>query len=102
VTGDYDNLANLLAYARAEGRICPQPQEWNALWEMLPRKQRVGGGWKLPLPLILGAWWHTSAMEKQLRLREHIEYAAAEGVIDAADSYLRGLSPAQWYTMEDR
>ena len=102
MTGDDDKLAKLLAYAQTNGHICPQPQEWNALWEMLPRRERVGGDWKPPLPLVLGAWWHTNPMEKQLRLRDHIEYAAIEGMLVAADSFLRGLSPAQWCTMVDR
>ena len=95
------NLASLIAYVQGEGRICPQPQEWNALWEMLPRKERVGAGWNPPLPLILGAWWHTSPQGKQARLREHIEYAADEGILSAVDAFLRGLSRQQWHTTED-
>lgn len=95
------DLESLVAYVQACGRICPQPQEWNELWEMLPRKERVGAGWKPPLPLTLGAWWHTNPQEKQARLREHIEYAAAEGVLPAVDAFLRGLAHRQWHTTED-
>jgi hypothetical protein len=94
-------LADLLAFARAEGRVCPNPQLWHALWEMLPRSEGIGGGWNPPLPLILGAWWCTSVPEKQLRLREHIEYAAQHEVLGAVDSFLWGLAPEQWHRLED-
>jgi hypothetical protein len=77
-----EKLAALLAYVQADGRICPQPQRWNELWEMLPdRKQKPSGGWSPPPPLILAAWWHTTGLEKMLRLREHIEYAASNGLL---------------------
>ncbi len=100
MTGATDKLANLFAYIQADGRVCPQPQEWNALWELLPRKERVGGGWRPPLPLILDAWWSSSDGEKQVRLQEHVKYAAAEGVLDTVDSFVRGLRQSQWYTRE--
>lgn len=96
-----DKLANLLAYVQAEQRICPQPQQWNALWEMLSGKEREEVGRKPALPLILGAWWHTSVIEKQLRFREHIEYAAQKGILDEVDFFVRGLTPEQWHTMEN-
>lgn len=66
-------LSFLLEYVQANGRICPVPQRWSQLWEMLPGRRRVGGGWNPPLPLILGAWHYTTGLEKMLRLREHIE-----------------------------
>jgi len=101
MTNDSEKLASLLAYVQADGRVCPQPQLWNTLWEMLPGKERDGASWKPALPLILGAWWHTNASEKQLRFREHVEYAAQRGVLDVVDSFLRDLTPEQWYTQED-
>ena len=75
-------LQELLEYVTTENRICPQPQRWNYLWKMLPDKKRVGNGWRPPLPLILGAWWHTSDLEKTERLKQHIEYAEAKGALD--------------------
>ena len=47
--------AGLIAYCRENSRVCPMPQRWNALWELLPNRKRVGGGWEPPLPLILAA-----------------------------------------------
>ena len=65
---------------------------------MLPDKKRAGAGWQPPLPLIIAAWWHTTGMEKMLRLEEHIEYAAENGALDAVDIFLRELSPEEWHT----
>lgn len=98
-----EKLDALLAYVQADGRICPKPQRWNKLWEILPdRKQKPSGGWSPPLPLILAAWSHTTGLEKMLRLREHIEYAASNGSLDAVDSFLRELPPEQWHTAGNR
>ena len=63
------------AYCRANGRVCPQPQGWLALWEMLPNRRRVGLGSEPPLPLIFAAWYDTPAMLKMALLAEHIQWA---------------------------
>jgi hypothetical protein len=93
-----DKLTLLLEYVRAGGRVCPNPQEWQAMWEMLPDKQRVGSGWNPPLPLILAAWAEP-AIFKILRLEEHIRYAAEHQVIDQIDAYLRSPKPHQWHIL---
>ena len=93
-----DPLKELLEYVRADGRICPMPEAWNALYEMLPEKKRVGYGWEPPLPLILSAWWDTPILSKMIRLEEQICYAAEHGVLDEVDRYLRSLKPEQWFT----
>ncbi len=92
-----DQLALLLKHVQAEGRICPQPQRWNELWEMLPDKERLGHGWCPSLPLILGAWAHTSDIEKMHRLREHIEYAASKGELSSIERFLRNLPSDRWH-----
>lgn len=97
-----EQVQNLLQFVQAEGRICPQPGKWHELWEKLPDRNRVGGGWQPPLPLILAAWDHTTGLEKILRLRQHIEYAAEHGVLDTVDQYLRNLPPDQWHMVGDK
>lgn len=92
-----EKLKALLEYVKADGRVCPMPDYWNQLWEMLPDKKRVGMGWEPSLPLILAAWWDTPLLSKILRLDEHIRYAAEHGVLDDVDAYLRGLRPEQWF-----
>lgn len=94
-----EKLSALLEYVRAEGRVCPMPDYWSQLWEMLPDKKRVGMGWEPSLPLILAAWWDTPALSKILRLQEHIRYAAEHGVLDEVDKFLLALSNDQWFTL---
>jgi hypothetical protein len=88
-------LAELFVYVRESGRICPMPNRWHELWEMLPGQRRVGSGWEPSLPLILGAW-DSPALLKILRLQEHIRYAAEKGCLHAVDRYLRGLEESDW------
>jgi len=64
---------------------------------MLPdNKQMPSRGWKPPLPLILAASHVTMPLEKQLRFKEHIEWAQEHGQLDAIGRYLRSLSEEEW------
>ncbi len=95
-----DYLASLLEYVTADGRVCPQPDSWNQLWEMLPNKERDGAGWVPPAPLILAAWWESTDSQKISRLRLHLEYAADNGVLDVVDRFLRNLPKDGWHTAQ--
>ena len=93
-------LNELLEYVTLHHRVCPQPSRWDELWRMLPLDAKIDG--KMPgMPLILGAWWDTPALLKQMRLREHIEYAQAVGVLHKVDAFLRALPEAEWAHHED-
>ncbi len=96
-----ESVQNLIAYCRENGRVCPMPQRWSALWEMLPNRTRVGAGWQPPLPLILGAWHDTPGLLKMLRLAEHIEWAAEHGGLEAVARFLRALSEDEWFHIGD-
>ena len=87
---------DLLLYCRANGRVCPMPQLWNALWEMLPRRSREGLSWRPAPPLILAAWHDTPAVLKMSRLEEHIDWAVQHGAFGEVDRFLRSLSESQW------
>lgn len=89
-------LLDLLEFVSEEGRVCPKPRKWDALWKMLPGRKRAGGGWNPPLPLILAAWWDTTDWQKRDRLAEHIRYAYAEGVLKEVDDFLRHLARTDW------
>lgn len=94
-------LDEVLAEVQRNNRVCPQPQKWNELYELLPNKKRKGGGWEPPLPLILAAWWNTPAMSKMLRLREHIEWASAHGVLGAVHNFLANLKEEEWHHIDE-
>jgi hypothetical protein len=89
-------LQALIIYAQSEGRVCPMPSQWNALWELLPDRSRVGYGWKPALPLILAAWWETSVVSKRQRLAEHIDWAAEHGALLEVEKFLRDLPEVHW------
>ena len=99
--GVSESAESLIAYCRENSRVCPMPQRWNALWELLPNRTRVGGGWQPPLPLILAAWDHTPGMLKMLRLAEHIEWADKHGTLESVARFLRGLSEEDWFHLGD-
>lgn len=90
-------IDQVLAIATKNGRICPQPQKWQKLYELLPDRKRTGAGWEPPVPLVLGAWSDTPAMSKMLRLREHIEWAEAHGVLEQVNAFLCSLPEEAWH-----
>ena len=74
-------LEDLIAYCRADGRVCPMPMLWDTCWKLLPDRQRVQGGWSPPLPLILAAWDTTSDTQKPDCLASHFRWARDHGVL---------------------
>ena len=88
--------SDLFDYIQNSKRVCPKPDYWNKLWEMLPDKKRVGAGWQPALPLILAAWWETSDAQKRVRLTTHINYAEEKGILNQVNEYLRSLKENQW------
>jgi len=96
-----EQLAELKASCGSNNRVCPVPDRWDELWEMLPNKTRVGGGWEPPLPLILGAWSFTSNLEKIIRLNEHLNYSLESGCLDKVGKFLHSLSEEEWHHLGD-
>lgn len=88
----------LIAEVGRDDRICPQPQVWNRLWEMLPDRRQVGAGWEPPLPLILAAWWRTSDDEKQQRFHDHLRWASDHGAFGDIEQFISSLKPDDWHT----
>ena len=54
--GNMATLEEVLEEIQKDNRVCPLPQKWLRLYEMLPDKTRKVGGWELSLPVISGAW----------------------------------------------
>jgi len=91
-----ENFQTLWDYCSSSGRVIPR--DWNKLYNMLANKrQKSSGGWEPPLPLILAAWSETMPIEKQLRFKEHIQWAHDNGQIDEIGRYLRSLPEKEWY-----
>lgn len=91
-----ETFESLWNYCAANGRVIPR--DWHGLYEMLINRRRSpSGGWTPPLPLILAAWDVTMPIEKQLRFKEHIEWARDNGQLDRIGSYLRALPENEWH-----
>jgi hypothetical protein len=95
MTNAPETFESLWAFCSANARVIPR--NWQRLYEMLDNKRRKpSGGWEPPLPLILAAWHETSPIEKQLRFREHIQWATEQHQLDQIGAFLRMLPEDQW------
>jgi hypothetical protein len=93
-------LTQALTEARRSNRVCPQPQAWKKLYEMLPGKRQDGGKWEPPPPLTGTAWAATPSISKRMCLRDHLEWADRHGCLDAIHAYLKGLPESDWHYMD--
>ena len=86
-------LEEILQFSRAERRVCPRPQKWAELFEL------ISGGPRAPIippPLILAAWWHTSDEAKRERLALHIRIASDAGKLPEVATFLASLPLDEW------
>ena len=89
-------MEQLLAYVKSEGRVCPKPDKWIQLYQLLPETERKGSDWDPPLPLIFSAWQDASDNQKRELLEVHIGYAADKGALEKVADYLYRLSEDHW------
>jgi hypothetical protein len=82
----------------AEGKVCPLPEKWNQLWQMLPNRRQIGANWEPSIPLILAAWHHTSDAEKRERLALHLQWAEQHQQLPKIIEYLGTLKPEDWHS----
>jgi len=92
-----ESLEALTKYCPENNRAVPLPDYWNRLYSILANtRQRPSGDWEPPLPLIVGAWWHSMPIEKVLRFQEHLKWAQQEGQLEDVGRFLRSLSEESW------
>ena len=96
-----ETATQLIEYCQSDGRICPLPDHWNQLWEMLPDKRRSGATWVPAPPLILAAWSSSDPLAKAARLLEHIEWANKHNDMDRVAEFLRALPESAWFHIGD-
>ncbi len=90
----FDSLWN---YCTDNNRLVPMPPQWNQVFDMLKNRQRKPtGGWEPSAPLILAAWHCSMPIEKQLRFKEHLEWAQRHGQLEEIGTFLRSIPEAQW------
>lgn len=81
--------------ARRNNRVCPSPAQWQQLYDMLPKRRG-----NLPTPPLVGpSWLATPSLSKRMCLREHLDWAEANGVLGTVLSFLKQLPEEEWHHM---
>jgi hypothetical protein len=86
------SVVNTMLLARTANRTCPIPSRWAELYALLPLRD----GKAAPEPIDDKSTTRFSPIQKRLRLRDHIEWASAGGVLAAVYSLLRSLPESDW------
>ncbi|MRD48914.1 hypothetical protein [Caenimonas koreensis] len=84
----------VLLMTRRNGRVCPLPREWRAIFEKLADKPD-----RLARPLVGKEWQLTSSLAKRLVLRDQIEWAASAGLLGELRDMLAQLPEENWLHM---
>ena len=87
-------VEDVINFARSRGRVCPLPDAWRQLWEILPNADGDA-----PAPLIHDAW-SLPPRSKMNRMREQLEFADRHGVLHEVDAFLRTLSESDWLHLQ--
>ena len=88
-----ERLDALLTFVRADDRVCPEPLSGKSFGNhsLLEGKPLRVGNRHCPWCWRVGGG--STNQQKAERLSEHIVWAAQHGGLDAADAFLRGLTP---------
>ena len=88
-------LEDALAEIRKNNRVCPLPSIWKKLYDALPNKVPELAA----APVTAEEWKQTPALEKRTRMRQHIEWAATQGVLKQVHKALHALPENKWHHM---
>ena len=77
-------------------RVCPNPILWNDL-HTLALESDFNSHTPPSLPLVLGAWWDTSDVDKTERLKELIDWCYHTSVSDIAWTFVKSLDEEDWH-----
>lgn len=85
--------------ARRNNRVCPRPERWLQLAELLPPRKTMRGMQPPPVPITGPAWSVTPPLTKRLCFREHIEWAERQGVLESVMAFMQALPEEDWLHM---
>jgi hypothetical protein len=91
--GDEITVDEVLVEARRNNRVCPLPAIWQRLYAYLPHT----GPHLAQVPATHAEWAQLPALHKRARLREHIEWAASQGVLRQVYEALKELPEHRWH-----
>jgi len=87
----------VMVEARRHNRVCPQPPIWARLYHSLGGDRYVD---LQPPPVQPWNWSKLSNLQKRLRFREHVEWAARHGKLALVATFIAGLAEADWVHMD--
>jgi hypothetical protein len=90
---EHVTVDDVLVEARRNNRVCPLPAIWQRLYAYLPN----AGPHLSKVPATHAEWQQVPALQKRARLREHIEWAASQGVLRQVYEALRKLPENRWH-----
>ena len=91
----------LVEESRRNNRVCPQPLKWIELDLSLRAAVPEAVAASLPPPLPPREWKTTTALAKRLMFRNVLDWAGANGQVEATLAFVRALPEAQWLHMGD-
>jgi hypothetical protein len=92
-TSEHITVDDVLVEARRNNRVCPMPAIWQRLYAFLPNT----GPHLSKVPATHAEWRQVPALQKRARLREHIEWAATQGVLRQVHEALIKLPEERWH-----
>jgi hypothetical protein len=92
-------LESAVLMARRNNRVCPRPERWTSFYALLPSRKTLRGTLPPPAPITGGGWAVTPSLTKRLTLREQLEWAEREGVLETAVEFLQTLDEPDWLHM---
>ncbi|HEY0824009.1 MAG TPA: hypothetical protein VGD76_09510 [Ramlibacter sp.] len=93
VAPEHVTVDDVLVEARRNNRVCPLPAIWQRLYAYLPNT----GPHLSKVPATHAEWAQVPALQKRARLREHIEWAASQGVLRQVYEALKKLPENRWH-----
>lgn len=90
------SLDSFINEVTKNNRVCPNPRFWADL-HALATASDFNNHTPPSLPLILGAWWDTSDLDKAERLRELIDWCYHTSVSDVAWTFIKSLDESEWH-----
>ncbi len=93
MTGE-DRIGAFLSECKGFGRSSPAGSAWHEFWTRLASAKPTGAS-DPPIPLILAASSASDA-SKHWRLRDQLEWAERNGLLDVALAWLTAIPAEQW------
>lgn len=93
-----EDLQKLLNDLETHDRVCPVPKRWDSIWSVI---SRVDKSKSLSAPLILNGWYLSNNLEKMLRFKSHLEFAAEHNCLDKVTEVLNAMNESDWHHFKD-